>query len=103
MNAAKDKREYEYPYIENADEKLKDLCTKGLDARYKLCQRRLPVHHSNTFTYFAWYTGCRDPELRQQRDPSYRIRRHRQLQDHRNVYKQQGADIKEIIEVDKKN
>ena len=34
MNAAKDKREYEYPYIENADEKLKDLCTKGLDARY---------------------------------------------------------------------
>ena len=34
MNAAKDKREYEYPYIENADEKLKDFCTKGLDARY---------------------------------------------------------------------
>ena len=34
MNAAKDKREYEYPYIENAGEKLKDLCIKGLDARY---------------------------------------------------------------------
>ncbi len=34
MRAVKDKREYEYPYIENADEKLKDLCTKGLDARY---------------------------------------------------------------------
>ncbi len=48
-------------------------------------------------------TGCRDPELRQRRDPSYRIRRHRQLQDHRNVHKQQGADIKEIIEVEKKN
>ena len=49
----------------------------------------------------APYTGCGDSELRQRRDLPYRIRRHRQLQDHRNVHKQQGADIKEIIGVDK--
>ena len=38
MGIAKDKRDYKYPYIENADEKLRDLCVKGLEARYKLLE-----------------------------------------------------------------
>lgn len=47
MGIAKDKRDYKYPYIENADEKLRDLCVKGLEARYSGEKREMAMTRLN--------------------------------------------------------